>query len=76
ESRLAREPFAEIAGCAVTDVRSGDGYKFRLADGDWAMVRFSGTEPLLRLYVEAATGDRVTELLAWLGQELASNSPH
>ncbi|NJK60229.1 MAG: phosphoglucomutase/phosphomannomutase family protein [Oscillatoriales cyanobacterium SM2_1_8] len=71
ETRLAQAPLTEIAGAAVTGVRSGDGYKFRLADGDWAMVRFSGTEPLLRLYVEAATGDRVAEVLAWLGQELA-----
>jgi phosphomannomutase len=76
ETRLAESPFTEIAGSAVTHVRSGDGYKFRLADGDWAMVRFSGTEPLLRLYVEAATGDRVTAMLAWLAQELAPHSPN
>ncbi len=76
ETRLATAPFSEIAGVPVTQVRSGDGYKFRLADGDWAMVRFSGTEPLLRLYVEAATGDRVTAMLAWLAQELAPHSPN
>jgi len=76
ETRLAQSPFTEIAGSAVTHVQSGDGYKFRLADGDWAMVRFSGTEPLLRLYVEAATGDRVTAMLAWLVQELAPHSPN
>jgi phosphomannomutase len=29
------------------------------------MLRFSGTEPLLRLYCEAPTGERVEEVLSW-----------
>ncbi|MFM9103324.1 MAG: hypothetical protein ACKOPS_19130, partial [Cyanobium sp.] len=29
------------------------------------MLRFSGTEPLLRLYCEAPTAERVGEVLAW-----------
>lgn len=30
-----------------------DGYKFILENGNWAMIRFSGTEPIVRLYAEA-----------------------
>ncbi len=56
---------SEIAGQLVTDCITIDGYKFRLADGRWLMIRFSGTEPLLRLYCEAATLDQVQETLAW-----------
>lgn len=54
-----------IAGQAVTDCITVDGYKFRLADGRWLMIRFSGTEPLLRLYCEAPDRDRVQATLAW-----------
>lgn len=56
---------SEIAGQAVTDCITTDGFKFRLADGRWLMIRFSGTEPLLRLYCEAATLEDVQATLAW-----------
>ena len=32
------------------------------------MLRFSGTEPLLRLYCEAPTSERVSAVLAWARQ--------
>jgi phosphomannomutase len=32
------------------------------------MLRFSGTEPLLRLYCEAPSDERVTEVLTWARQ--------
>ncbi|MGG6295813.1 phosphoglucomutase/phosphomannomutase family protein [Leptolyngbya sp. AN02str] len=63
--QLQTNPPKTIAGQAVTDVLSIDGYKFQLADQSWLLVRFSGTEPVLRLYSEAATSDRVQENLAW-----------
>lgn len=34
---------------------TGDGFKYWLADGSWLLVRFSGTEPLVRVYAEATT---------------------
>ena len=37
------------------DVGTGDGFKFHLADQSWLLIRFSGTEPVLRLYCEANT---------------------
>jgi phosphomannomutase len=62
---LDREPLREIAGKQVTDCNTMDGYKFRLEDGSWLLIRFSGTEPVLRLYCESSTLDRVDEILAW-----------
>jgi phosphomannomutase len=62
---LAHDPLMEIAGKAVIDCLTIDGYKFRLEDGSWLLIRFSGTEPVLRLYCEAATLDRVQETLEW-----------
>ncbi|NCS04426.1 MAG: phosphoglucomutase/phosphomannomutase family protein [Microcystis aeruginosa G13-11] len=52
---LDREPLREIAGKQVTDCNTMDGYKFRLEDGSWLLIRFSGTEPVLRLYCESST---------------------
>ncbi|MDY7047536.1 MAG: phosphoglucomutase/phosphomannomutase family protein [Microcystis panniformis WG22] len=62
---LDQEPLREIAGKQVTDCNPMDGYKFRLEDGSWLLIRFSGTEPVLRLYCESSTLDRVQEILTW-----------
>ncbi|OKH55435.1 phosphoglucosamine mutase [Calothrix sp. HK-06] len=66
--QLQKEPLKEIAGLAVTGCQTIDGYKYRLADNRWLMIRFSGTEPVLRLYCEAATLEQVHETLAWAKQ--------
>ncbi|AFY50242.1 phosphomannomutase [Nostoc sp. PCC 7524] len=63
--QLQTQPLTEITGKAVIDCKTIDGYKFRLADHSWLMIRFSGTEPVLRLYCEAATIEEVHKTLAW-----------
>lgn len=55
---------ASLAGADVLKIDDFDGYKFYLADGSWLLVRFSGTEPLLRIYAEGGKAVRVQELLA------------
>nr|WP_253260416.1 phosphoglucomutase/phosphomannomutase family protein [Moorella sp. E308F] len=50
---------AKIAGMPVTGRLAVDGVKFLLADGSWVLLRPSGTEPLLRLYVEAPDDERL-----------------
>ena len=52
----------DIAGHRVTDRDQLDGWRFFLGNA-WVIVRFSGTEPLLRIYVEAESPDKVQELL-------------
>lgn len=52
-----------IAGLKVTGKNTADGYKFDMEDGGWLLVRFSGTEPLIRVYTETTHGDRVAEIL-------------
>lgn len=42
----------EIAGLPVTGYDRTDGLRFLLADGAWALIRLSGTEPLMRIYTE------------------------
>ncbi|GAC1656095.1 MAG: phosphoglucomutase/phosphomannomutase family protein [Candidatus Dormibacteraceae bacterium] len=52
-----------IAGVDVVRRRDDDGFKFYLADGSWVLLRVSGTEPLVRIYSEAATEAEVTARL-------------
>lgn len=54
----------EIAGTAVTDVVTTDGVKLLLADGSWMLFRKSGTEPVVRLYGEAANDARLDQVMA------------
>ncbi|BAQ62995.1 phosphoglucosamine mutase [Geminocystis sp. NIES-3708] len=65
QQRLESTPLTEIAGKKVTNCLAIDGYKYRLEDDSWLLIRFSGTEPLLRLYSEAPTLKIVQENLAW-----------
>ena len=69
-ARLREHPLTRLAGAEVVRRRDDDGFKFYLDDGSWALVRFSGTEPLIRVYSEAPTADRVAELLAALEAHL------
>ncbi len=41
-----------IAGLKVTGYDRTDGLRFLLEDGAWALIRLSGTEPLMRVYTE------------------------
>ena len=70
EAKLAEAPPSAVAGCPVLEVVTTDGVKLRLGPSHWLMLRFSGTEPLLRLYCEAPTVARVNEVLIW-ARELA-----
>ncbi|MEN9274270.1 MAG: hypothetical protein Q6J44_05575, partial [Gloeomargarita sp. DG02_4_bins_56] len=63
--RLAAQPPLMIAEIPVSKTWSGDGYKFYLADQSWLLIRFSGTEPLLRLYCESPTQAQGQTILAW-----------
>jgi len=66
-SRLEHEAPQELAGRPVVErskLETNDGFKFYRDDGAWLLIRFSGTEALLRIYVEARSPDDVEELLA------------
>jgi phosphomannomutase len=52
-----------LDGSNVIDLLTQDGHKLKLADGSWLLIRFSGTEPLLRIYTETTSSERVQTLL-------------
>lgn len=62
-ARIAQQTVESIAGIKVARLDTRDGYRYVLADGSWLLIRFSGTEPLIRIYAEAYTPQRVQELL-------------
>ncbi|HEY5973977.1 MAG TPA: phosphoglucomutase/phosphomannomutase family protein, partial [Geobacteraceae bacterium] len=51
-----------FAGLAVKELITLDGNKFIMEDGSWLLFRKSGTEPVVRLYVEAADEVRLQAL--------------
>ena len=53
-----------LGGLKVTGKDTTDGYKFGLEDGGWLLVRFSGTEPLIRVYGETMHADKMQAILA------------
>ena len=65
EQILAKATPKAVAGEAVQEVIRTDGIKLRMGPSHWLMLRFSGTEPLLRLYCEGPDPDRVHAVLAW-----------
>jgi phosphomannomutase len=52
-----------LAGLQVTDIVTLDGYKYVLGDGGWLLIRFSGTEPIIRVYCETTDESKVQPLL-------------
>ena len=60
----------EVAGYRVTGRSDLDGYLYNLEGGGWLLIRFSGTEPLMRIYTEVSDQARVPEVLA-AGRRLA-----
>ena len=65
EQILTKATPKAVAGEAVQEVIRTDGIKLRMGPSHWLMLRFSGTEPLLRLYCEGPDPDRVHAVLAW-----------
>jgi len=67
---LAQRQTSALAGMPVLGLRADDGFKFRMPGDQWVLVRFSGTEPVLRIYAEGnsraealALADAAQELL-------------
>ncbi len=68
--RISDNPPDTIDGIKVTATDRSDGFRFTLADATWLLIRFSGTEPLLRIYTETDSPARADRLIE-LGRELA-----
>jgi len=66
--RLKEAPCSHIGPYPVIGISHMDGTKLMLENDNWALLRFSGTEPVLRLAVEADSPPKAQELVRWLRQ--------
>lgn len=62
-ARLQHGAPASLGGKRVERMDTIDGFRYLLSGGYWTLVRFSGTEPLLRIYAEAESPAAVRLLL-------------
>jgi phosphomannomutase len=53
----------KLGGLTVTGLVTTDGFKFTLEDGGWLLIRFSGTEPIIRVYTETTHKELVQDIL-------------
>jgi alpha-D-glucose phosphate-specific phosphoglucomutase len=63
-----------LAGTAVSALSRGDGLKIVLENGNWCLVRPSGTEPVFRIYVEAASPAEKENIVKSVKQTLCSHA--
>ncbi len=68
--RVRNQAPESIDNVRVSKIDTTDGFRFILADNTWLLIRFSGTEPLLRVYTETDSPERVERLLK-IGREIA-----
>ncbi len=59
-----------VAGIKVTSVDTTDGFRFTLGDKGWLLLRFSGTEPLVRIYTEVVGDETLVPKVLEAGREL------
>jgi phosphomannomutase len=69
-AKLTSDKIETILQHKVVKLDTRDGFRYKLDDGSWLLMRFSGTEPLVRIYAESGTVEDVQKLLQY-GQELA-----
>jgi alpha-D-glucose phosphate-specific phosphoglucomutase len=57
------QPLTELGGLRVKGKKAtADGTKYMLEDDSWVLMRASGTEPVVRLYVEAGSDEKIKTL--------------
>jgi phosphomannomutase/CTP:molybdopterin cytidylyltransferase MocA len=68
--RLQETAPEKLGPYPVVRVSHMDGVKFFLENDNWALLRFSGTEPVLRMYTEADSPEKARELIDLLKQSI------
>jgi phosphomannomutase len=68
--RISRANPGMIGNTKVVHFDTTDGFRFSMEDKSWLLIRFSGTEPLIRIYAESDSMERVEQILDF-GQEMS-----
>jgi phosphomannomutase len=60
----------DLGPYTVQRISTMDGWKFFFAGDNWALLRFSGTEPVLRIFAEADSESKADELIGYLKERV------
>jgi phosphomannomutase len=63
---FTQNPPTEIAGIKVKEIGRKDGIKLYLEDGGWILLRPSGTEPLMRVYLETNSQEKQQQVAEYM----------
>ncbi|MBD2180113.1 phosphoglucomutase/phosphomannomutase family protein [Planktothrix sp. FACHB-1355] len=63
---FTKNPPAEVATVKVKEVGRKDGIKLYLEEGSWVLLRPSGTEPLMRVYIETNSADKQAQIAEYM----------
>ena len=66
-----QNPPSEVAGIQVKEVGRKDGIKLYLEEGSWVLLRPSGTEPLVRVYMETNSPAKLSQIAKFMESEIA-----
>jgi len=72
---FTQNPPAEVAGIKVKEVGRKDGVKLYLEEGSWVLLRPSGTEPLIRVYLETNSPEKETQIATQMEQLIDQLEP-
>ncbi len=68
---FTKNPPTTVAGVKVKEIGRKDGIKLYLEDGSWILLRPSGTEPLMRVYLETHSPEQQTKIAAEMESTIA-----
>lgn len=67
--------FEAVAGIKIKEVGRKDGVKLYLEEGSWVLLRPSGTEPLIRVYIETNSAEKQAQIAEFMDQMIQKLAP-
>lgn len=72
---FTKNPPKEVAGIGVKELGRKDGIKLYLEDGGWVLLRPSGTEPLMRVYMETNSPEKEAQVAEYMQRVINDLQP-
>ena len=64
------ENLSDICGYKINEILKLDGVKFFFDEASWILMRKSGTEPLLRFYIEASDEKKLQDIKEFIKSKI------